>query len=74
MFKKVIRIELDERYFNRLDLAKATVEHLKEQGNECKLINSGMITLNGDNYRIVERNYCAAIVPVQVVELFKVED
>lgn len=73
MFKKVIRVELDERYFNKVDLTNAVVVHLKGEGNECELINGGIILLNGEKYSLREKNY-AAIFPVQIAELVKIED
>lgn len=69
---KTIAIELDERYFSKLDLAKAVILKLEREGKKCELINPDVIIINGEKYSVKERNY-ANPVPVQQILLTKIK-
>lgn len=64
-------IELNERYFTKLDLANAVIEKLVEQGINCEIINTELLRLNGEKYSLKERPG-GNIIPVQMAILYKI--
>jgi hypothetical protein len=44
--KNKIVLELDERYFNQIDLRNAVIERLKKEGKNCEAVDNYTILIN----------------------------
>lgn len=67
--KNKIVLELDERYFNLKELRNAVVEHLINEGKNCKVINDYTLKIDGNLYVLKEKNMSIGGVPLQQVIL-----
>jgi hypothetical protein len=71
--KNKIVLELDERYFNQIDLRNAVIERLKKEGKNCEAVDNYTILINNQKYTLTEKNISMGGVPLQQVILKKVE-
>lgn len=67
--KNKIVFELDDRYTSLEELRFATVEYLKSEGKDCRIIDSRLLSIDGEKYLLFDRNLNWGQVPVQQVVL-----
>lgn len=67
-----ITLDLDERYLNLNDYAKAVKAELESQGKTVDYRGNSLFIINGTQYHLIERNVSMGGVPLQHTILQKV--
>ncbi|MEH7452506.1 hypothetical protein [Gottfriedia acidiceleris] len=67
-----ITLDLDERYLNLNDYAKAVKAELESQGKTVDYIGNRLFIINGKKYHLIERNVSMGGVPLQHTILQKI--
>jgi hypothetical protein len=71
-YKNKIVFELDERYFNLIDLRNAAVDYLKKQGRSCEILEYNILLIDKKKYYLSDRTIPMGF-PVQQVVLRKMK-